>query len=228
MDTLKRHGESIGHMSRRLLSEIQERVLSNDAATVVLVEGISDCFALEAAAAVYGRDLHVAGVDVLPMGGATNIAHFLGVYGPGGRNARLGGLCDVGEEALFARSLARAGLLGEVDRPAMESLGFFVCDRDLEDELIRALGPQRVEAIISREGELASLRSLQQMPFHRQRRTNEHLHRFMGARAGRKYRYAPLLASALDVDAMPRPLRDLLAFVSQPAFFEPGDPTASP
>ena len=216
MRKVNRDDESIGDLSRRLLSEIQERVRSNDAATVVLVEGISDCFALEAAAVVCGRDLRAAPVDVLPMGGATNIGHFLRTYGPGGRNVRLGGLCDLGEEALFARSLRRAGLAGEGDRAAMESLGFFVCNRDLEDELIRALGPQRVEGIIDSEGELASLRRLQQMPFHRHGTTNEHLHRFMGARAGRKYRYAPLLAGALDADAMPRPLLDLLAYVSQP------------
>lgn len=187
--------------------------MSNDAATVVLVEGLSDCFAVEAAALRCGRDVRAAGIDVVPMGGATNIGHFLEMFGPCGRNARLAGLCDVGEEAVFARSLERAGLADRVDRAVMESLGFFVCTRDLEDELIRALGPQRVEAIIESESELVSLRRLKQMPFHRHRTTDEHLHRFMGARSGRKYRYAPLLATALDASAMPRPLLGLLAHV---------------
>jgi len=210
---IRRRGEPIGDLSRRVLSEIQQRAMATDAATVVLVEGLSDCLAIEAAALRCGRDLPAEGIEVVPMGGATNIGHFLEMFGPCGRNARLAGLCDLGEEALFARSLERAGLANRVDRDRMESLGFFVCTRDLEDELIRALGPQHVEAIIEREGELVSLRRLQQMPFHRNRATDEHLHRFMGVRSGRKYRYAPLLASALDVLAMPRPLLGLLAHV---------------
>lgn len=210
---VRRHGESIGELSRRLLSEAQERAMANDAATVVLVEGLSDCFALDAVARRCGRDLRAAGIDVVPMGGATNIARFLDVLGPGGRNARLAGLCDLGEEAFIARRLERAGLADRVDRQVMESLGFFVCTRDLEDELIRAVGPHRVEAIIASEGELGSLRRLQQMPVHRHRTTDEHLHRFMGARAGRKHRYAPLLATALDPRAMPRPILGLLAHV---------------
>lgn len=191
--------------------------MSTDAATVVLVEGLSDCFAVEAAARRLGRDLRAEGIEVVSMGGATNIARFLELFGPRGRDARLAGLCDLGEEAWFARSLERAGLADRADRDerdVLESRGFFVCTRDLEDELIRALGVQRVEAIIEREGELASLRRLQQMPFHRHRTTEEHLHRFMGSRSGRKHRYATLLASELDVAAMPRPLLGLLGYVS--------------
>jgi predicted ATP-dependent endonuclease of OLD family len=39
--------------------------------TVVLVEGISDQFALEALAERGGRDLHADGISIAPMGGAT-------------------------------------------------------------------------------------------------------------------------------------------------------------
>ncbi len=178
--------------------------MGEDPSTVVLVEGMSDSFAIAAAAPKCGVDLLGAGVQVVAMGGATNIGRFLQTYGPDGRNARLAGLCDVGEAPLFARSLERVGLTTE---------GFFVCDRDLESELIRALGSARVEAIIENEGELQSLRRLQQMPFHRRRSVEQHLHRFIGSRSGRKARYAQLLASALAVDEMPRPLVDLVAYV---------------
>jgi hypothetical protein len=85
-----------------------------------------------------------------------------------------------------------------------------VCDRDLEDELIRALGGAAVEAIIDQAGDLASLRRLQQMPAHRDRPHDHQLHRFMGVRSARKYRYARPLAEALPTDDIPRPLRDLL------------------
>lgn len=140
----------------------------------------------------------------MPMGGATNIGRYLLMYASDGRNTRLAGLCDKGEARLFTRQLERAGLSDE---------GFFVCDRDLETELIRALGVERVEKIIESEGELQSLRILQQMPFHRLRSSTDHLHRFIGSRAGRKPRYAHLLASALSEDEMPPPLLDLLAYV---------------
>lgn len=177
-----------------------------DTNTVVLGEGESDRLAIEAAAIRCRVDLHGAGVEVVAMGGATNIGRYLTMYGPGGRNLRLAGLCDAGELRLFTRQLERAGLTSD---------GFFVCERDLEVELIRALGTQSVEEIIEREGELASLRTLQQMPHHRDGTMSEHLHRFIGSKSGRKHRYATLLASALDADKMPRPLRELLAYVSE-------------
>src|SRR5437879_6301803 len=122
----------------------------------------------------------------------------------------------------------RAGLTKQVDRNAMAAIGFFVCDRDLEDELIRALGCRRVELIIEREGELGSLRKLQQMPFHRDRTVEEHLHRFMGVRSGRKYRYAPMLMDALDGSDMPQPVHDLLSYVFDQPRGRTGRPSVSP
>ena len=48
----------------------------------------------------------------------------------------------------------------------MERLGFYVCDADLEDELIRALGAAAVEEVIDAdlEDELESWRIFQQQP----------------------------------------------------------------
>ena len=180
-------------------------MLASDATTVVLVEGLSDAAAVEAAAARLDRDLHGVGVGVVPMGGATNIGHFLETYGPEVRDLRLAGLCDAGEVASFVRALDRTGLAAR---------GFFVCERDLEDELIRAVGVAGVERIIEAEGELASLRQLQQMPFHRDRPVTEQLHRFFGSRSGRKHRYAPRLVEALDVEDLPAPLRALVDHVT--------------
>ena len=77
---------------------------------VILVEGVSDQAALESLAARRGRNLRQEGVFVVPMGGATNIGHFLDLFGPRGLRARLAGLCDEGEERDFRRGLARAGL----------------------------------------------------------------------------------------------------------------------
>jgi hypothetical protein len=86
-----------------------------------------------------------------------------------------------------------------------------VCSADLEDELIRALGPAAVEQIIEAEGELRSLRTFQRQPAQRTRSPQQQLHRFMGTRSGRKSRYAGLLAGAVALSQVPRPLDRVLA-----------------
>jgi hypothetical protein len=199
--------------SRRLLAEVQARAMAVVPDAVVLVEGLSDCLAVEVAAKRSGRTLENERVVVVPMGGATNLGRFLAHFGPSGLGVRLAGLCDLAEADFFSRTLERVGMTERANRAAMASAGFFVCERDLEDELIRALGPRRVEAIIKQDGELGSLRKLQQMPFHRGRTIDEQLHRFMGVRSGRKYRYAPLLVDGLDGVDVPRPLHELLSYV---------------
>jgi hypothetical protein len=180
---------------------------------VVLVEGMSDQFALEVLARRRGRDLGAEGVRVMSMEGATNIGHYLGRYGPGGLGLRLAGLYDAAEEGCFRRGLERAGLGSGPRRPGLEALGFFVCVADLEDELIRALGTSEVERIIEAEGELRSLRIMQQQPAQRGRSTQDQLRRFIGTRSGRKHRYGRLLAGAVGLDRVPRPLDAVLAQV---------------
>jgi len=86
-----------------------------------------------------------------------------------------------------------------------------VCVADLEDELIRALGAATVEHVIESQGDLRSLRIMQQQPAQRERTAEQQLRRFMGTRGGRKIEYARLLVDALDLQAVPRPLELLLA-----------------
>ena len=181
---------------------------------VVLVEGVSDQVAVETLARRRGRDLAVEGVSVVPMGGATNIRVFLDRFGPHGHDVRLAGLYDAGEEAQVRRALDAAGLGPVPDRGRMAALGFHVCQADLEDELIRALGPDRVESVIEAEGELGSLRILQKQPAQRGRTREAHLHRFIGVRAGRKARYARLLVEALGPAEVPRSLDRVLETVA--------------
>ena len=180
---------------------------------VVLVEGASDQAALQTLAGRYGRDLNAEGVSIVPMGGATTIGHFLDLLGPNGHDYRLAGLCDAGEEGDFRRGLERAGMGTHLTRDDLESVGFFVCVADLEDELIRALGPDAVVEIIDAHGELGSLRILQRQPFHRDRTIEKVLWRFMGSRSGRKSTYARLLVEALDLDRVPQPLDGVLEYV---------------
>jgi hypothetical protein len=182
-----------------------------DIRTVVLVEGISDQVALQTLAARRGRDLAAEGVSIVPMGGARSIGRFLELYGPRGLDLRLAGLCDAREEADVRRGLERAGLGSGLGRAEMAALGFHVCDADLEDELIRCLGPAAVEGVVERQGELGSFRIFQRQPAQRGRSLQDQLRRFMGTRSGRKRRYARLLVDALDLASVPEPLDRLLA-----------------
>jgi hypothetical protein len=180
---------------------------------VVLVEGLSDQLALEVLARRRGRDLAAGGIAVVAMNGATNLGRYLQRYGPAGLGLKLAGLCDAAEEDYFGRALQRAGIGACGSRAALEALGFFVCTADLEDELIRALGTGGVEQIIDAQGELRSLRTLQRQPAQRGRPAPDQLRRFMSGRSGNKHRYARLMAGAVDLDKVPRPLDGLLAHV---------------
>jgi hypothetical protein len=182
-----------------------------DAHTVVLVEGASDKSAVEALAERRGRNLAAEGISVVAMGGATNIGTYLRRFGPLGRDLRLAGLGDAGEEGDLRRGLERAGLGSGLSRSELEALGFFVCVADLEDELIRALGTATVERVLEAEGELGSFRTLQKQPAWRGSTTHDQLRRFLGSGSGRKIRYSRRLVGALDLDRVPRPLDLLLA-----------------
>ena len=175
---------------------------------VVFVEGASDRLAVEALAARWGRDLRAEGVAVTPIGGAHAIANALREVD---RAIDVAGLCDVGEEAAFRRALEATGFGAGLDRAAMEERGFYVCDSDLEDELVRALGTARVAEIIETQGETGRFRTFQKQPEKRELSLERQLHGFMW---NRKVRYAPLLVAALDLDRVPRPLAGVLAHVS--------------
>jgi hypothetical protein len=184
---------------------------AGDARTIVLVEGTSDQVALETLAELRGRDLAREGVAVVPIGGAQAVGKFLSRLA--GSDVRLAGLCDEAEEEIFRHGLERAGFGRHLTRAGMERLGFHVCVADLEDELIRALGAARVEAVIESEGALGSFRTLQKQPAWRDERVEAQLRRFFGSGARRKARYARLLVEALEPARVPAPLERVLAHI---------------
>ncbi|MBO0830978.1 MAG: ATP-dependent endonuclease [Actinobacteria bacterium] len=183
------------------------------AATVVLVEGVSDQIAVEALAGRQGRDLAAERVVVLPIGGAHAFARYLTQFGPAGTGLRLAGLCDAGEENIVRNGLATAGIGVARRRADMERLGFYVCVEDLEDELIRAIGPAGVVALIDSQGDLGSFRSLQRQPEWRSQPIGAQLRRFLGSGARRKLRYARVFAWAVDLDLLPHPLDAVLTVI---------------
>ncbi|MFC9292943.1 TOPRIM nucleotidyl transferase/hydrolase domain-containing protein [Streptomyces sp. NPDC057011] len=170
--------------------------------TAVLLEGPSDLEAVEALAARHGRDLAAEGVCVVPMGGAMNVGRYARLLGPPGLGLRLRGLCDEGEQRFYDRGLRLA---------RAPQRGFFVCVADLEDELIRALGTERVEEIIMDEGDLRPWETFLRQPAQHGRSRHQQVRRFLGTKKGRKIRYGRLLVEALAPGQVPAPLDGLLS-----------------
>jgi hypothetical protein len=165
----------------------------------VLVEGESDRTALLTLAGRLERDL--SAVDVVSMGGITNLRRYLaGVAG----DRAVAVLHDAGETSYVDRTLA--GHDGAVAR--------FVCDADLEDELVRALGIPAVLEVVAAAGDLDAWHILLNQPFHRARPQDAVLRRFWGTTSGRKDKYAALLSAALEPAQVPAPLAGVLAAVS--------------
>jgi len=162
---------------------------------VVLVEGITDRIALEAVAAKLGRDLAAEDVDVVPIGGAQAIRRAAALH----EGERVVGLCDAPEELWFRRILDDAT---------------YVCVENIEDELIRALGPAGVEEVIAAQGELETFRNFQNQLAWRGRPLERQLHRWLRAANRRNKRYPPLLIAALEPERIPRPLSSVLAAVA--------------
>ncbi|WP_350348467.1 TOPRIM nucleotidyl transferase/hydrolase domain-containing protein [Agromyces sp. G08B096] len=172
--------------------------------TVVLVEGASDRLALAAVAARLGADLPAAGVDVRSMDGITNLRQHLAVLqaGAAGELPVLG-LYDANEVGYVAHTVGvgASGAFAE-----LEALGFYACVRDLEDEVIRAAGPDLVEQALHAAGDLSRFRVFQGQPAQRARPIEAQLHRFAGTASGRKARFAVDIIDLLPDDRMPRPL----------------------
>lgn len=217
---LKRNSTlNISFASPTGLSEAEARHLSRNtrphtteaffARSVILVEGLSDQYALEVLADRRGRNIDAEGISIVPIGGATAITTYIDLFGPNGFDLALAGLCDVAEEGTFRNALKKAGYTIH-NRNDMEQLGFFVCVADLEDELLRALGAQEVLQIVTREGDLGDFQRLQLQLTHKGAALDDQIRAFIRKR---KLEYAPLLVDALDLTKVPAALDGVLRSV---------------
>ncbi len=161
---------------------------------VILVEGESDRIAVATLAARRGRDLASEGVAVVAVGGAHALQRIL----PTLETKRIAGLYDRGEQAAIFRALDRAGIASQ---------SFFACDPDLEGELVRALGVERMLRIVEERGQLAAFRTYQRQPGKRELTLDAQLHGWLH---NWKVRYAAALVEALDLDRVPAPLDAVL------------------
>lgn len=184
----------------------------HQSAGVILVEGESDRVAVETVVARLGINLVSEGISVVPMGGATSIGAFLDRYPS---EVTVSGLFDANEAAVIARILTRAGRGTPEDPADLERLGFFMCNRDLEEELIRAVGIEAVEAIVQGAGDSRPFRTFRAQPEWRDQPIHRQFRRFLGSGGSRKFRYARLLVEATDIPNLPRPLTAVIAHARQ-------------
>jgi hypothetical protein len=154
---------------------------------VIAVEGFSDKVVLETISRRQGRDLDAEGIRIQAIGGAHAIRRFVAHLGS---DVHVRGLCDENEAYLFRRVLEDV----------------HVCIPDLEGELIRALGVERVLELVD-AGAFAKMR---RQPAHRETPVDKALHRWLRSSSIRFHRYLPVLVEALDLDRVPRPLAEVL------------------
>lgn len=185
--------------------------------TLVLLEGPSDVAALEAVLAAREPELRGAAYRLVEMGGVTNTAAHLrrALRDRGGREApRVLGLCDAREAWVVVRALRGTGVRVD-DEAELAAHGFFVCDRDLEDELVRALGVQRCLELLEAEGLAHRFRAFSAQRAWADRPVEERLRRFSGIASGRKIRLARAMAAALPPEEVPDPIARLVARIGQ-------------
>ncbi|SDG47204.1 TOPRIM nucleotidyl transferase/hydrolase domain-containing protein [Pelagibacterium luteolum] len=187
---------------------------SRTAHTIVFVEGISDQIAVETLAARQNLDLEAKSIVVFPVGGSKSVTRYLREFGPMGARKTLAGLCDTDAAGIFSRALFNTGHTEIRSPDDLPAAGFFVCDRYLEEELIRAIGPGPIVDMIVAQGEGNALSIFQKQPEWRDRDLSDQLCRFFRSKARRPARYARLLIEACPPDRIPRPLSDLVAHVS--------------
>jgi hypothetical protein len=156
-------------------------------AVVIAVEGVSDKVVLERISRRLGRDLVADGIRIQAIGGAHAIRRFVVELGS---DVAVRGLCDESEQRLFQQ------VLDDV----------YVCVPDLEGELIRSLGVERMLEIVDRD----AFATMQRQPAQRGRPIELQLHRWLRSASSRYHRYLPVLVDALDLDRLPAPLAGVL------------------
>lgn len=176
--------------------------------TVVLLEGPSDVAALEQVLATQHPPVPETTYRLVDMGGVTNTgAHLQAARDAGDRVV---GLVDAGEAWVVVKSLQRLGTsINEVEE--LPAHGFFVCDRDLEDELIRALGVPGCLELLHELGMAHAFEAFSAQLHWAEAPVEDRLRRFCGVASGRKIRLAGAMAGALPAQDLPAPIAALIA-----------------
>jgi hypothetical protein len=198
--------EDSAKLSRYATPETAEAVFAR---TVIFVEGPSDYLALRESARVLSVDLDARGVAIVSLEGAGLLENYLSFLGPPGLDLRLRGLCDLDAEVDWQQKLTNSGI-PVADRTRLNASGFFVCERDLEAELVKAHGDPAVQGVIASDGEAAKFAKFCQQAAYTGLSLSEQLAAFARKR---KTVWSPRLASELVPGNVPTPLREVLANV---------------
>jgi predicted ATP-dependent endonuclease of OLD family len=176
---------------------------------VVLVEGYSDRLAFLTLARRMNRDLDSEGISVLSLEGGSGLAAFLALLGPQGLRLPVSGLCDADKAGEWIAALASTGAK-VATRKDLTALGFFVCDRDLEDEFVKSLGEVPTRAVLAKEGAATAFQKFAAQPKYASMPLTEQLRRFLQKD---KVRWAPILVEHLDLKTTSGALRDAVSHV---------------
>ena len=176
---------------------------------VVLVEGYSDRVAILHTAYRLGRNLDGEGVSILAMDGGSGLGTYLRLFGAAGLGLSVVGLCDDDKVSKWMKELNAAGI-SVADKAAMESAGFIVCSRDLEEEFVHTLGLASVEAVVAAEGKTDLLANYKKQPVHAGQPADQVLRKFLHKD---NTEWAVPLVDALDLKQLPKALHDLLSKV---------------
>jgi len=189
-------------------------------ATWVLLEGTSDVAAIRALRSTRGIDPAEDPCVLVDMGGATNIRRHLRAAAETDPRPRVIGLCDEREAPYFVRALtAYRSVVPVPAEPAppagvsvatMPDVGFQICRRDLEDELMRALGVEGTLAVLADLDLDTTFEAFTRQLAWQGRPVLDQLRRFCGTTSGRKELLAGAMAAALTIEATPPPLAALL------------------
>ena len=102
-------------------------------------------------------------------------------------------------------------MLRGLERAGVSAEWFFACDPDLEGELVRAVGAERMLALVEERGQLGAFRTYRKQPAQRAKPLEAQLHGWLH---NWKIRAAPLV-EVLDLARVPPPLDAVLAAVSR-------------
>ncbi len=163
--------------------------------TIIFVEGTSDEVAVHTAATRAAVDLVDGGVVVLPIGGAHAVRRFADELAAPGR--RLLGLVDHAEAPLFVEALGADAT--------------FVCEPDLEFELVRSLPQDDFAQLLANQGDLRAFSTFRKQPAWEGQAFDDQLHRWLRSVSGRSQHYAELLVRQCPVDRIPTALTELVA-----------------
>lgn len=183
---------------------VKDKLEPLTASQVVLVEGAADRIILQRVAEVLDKDLDRIGASLVEMGGAGDVGYVLTLFGSTGFDVPISVLID---EDAVGDTAKKFG----VPEDALEDSGVFVCNKDLEDEYVEALGAAATWDAIEASGLFTKNEKLNcQATGPSGQRTQDDVAGFCRKKSSYKVRAAIVVAnilSAEDAEQMPTLVR---------------------